>query len=358
VFWKRVSWVVRASLVLVSLAVPTWSQSLPIPDRGALRLVMPPEWKEVQRDTPSNLPPTLSLARTGTQRGSLQVTVFWSPKNEPEFVSLPQIRAFCLRGQTTIKGSTIEQELPLQTLTGNQGAGFFYDATDKDYKAPQGDPLPGEFPILTHGELGLGEFLLSFTIMSDAKQDAAVKEALAALQSAVVQRAVAGPSFTKVQGAGVEVELDLAGYEQKEGLKHHHEAYYQLGFFGAKGLNLSILVDDLNGMSLGDLEKAGIGQSQGSAKILPGGKVKSEAIEQPKGFLISYPGDLGAPQFQGYFQAQWYFETIHQGKWLELHFSKVMKLGDDLQPIHAEVERIVRSIQPAAPAPAASSPKA
>ena len=48
----------------------------------------------------------------------------------------------------------------------------------------------------------------------------------------------------------------------------------------------------------------------------------------------------------GYFQGQWYFETICQGKWLELHFSKVFKDGEDQRATHAEVMKIVQSIQP------------
>ncbi|NWJ41358.1 MAG: hypothetical protein HXX12_10345 [Geothrix sp.] len=339
----KTSHVMRAVALLVGVAPVITAQELPIPGRGTVSLVLPSEWKEVQRLTPKDLPPTLAFERAGTPRGSLQVTVLWSPRNEPDFTLPERLRGFCLAGQNAFKGQTVEQELPLKTLTGSQGAGFFYEATDKAYRAPAGPPPPGEFPILTHGELGLGRLMLSFTIMSDAKGDPAVAEALAAIQKAVFRPQVPAAA-TKIQGAGISLTADLEGFQQKMGEKHFHGAYYQVGYFTSEAwqLNLSVLVDDLNGKSLADLEKAGQGQSQGAVKLLPGGKVRSEPIDEPRGFLISYPSEF---PMKGYFMAQWYFETIHQGKWLELHFSKVLETGKELEPTHAEVLRIVRSIR-------------
>lgn len=331
----------RSVAVLAALAQPAFADDLPIPGRGTLTFNLPSAWREVRRITPKDLPPTIEFERGGSPRGSFQMTVLWSPKNDPSFTSSEKIREICLAGQAALKGGTVEQELPLHPLKGAQGAGFFYEATDRSYKAPAGNPPPGEFPVLTHGELGVGQLIMGFTIMSDAKGDPAVNEAMASVQKAVHQvGSTAGP-WTRIQGAGIEVLMDLNGFQKVEGEKRFHGSYYQLGFFIAKGLNLSLLVDELGGKSLADLEKAGIGQSK-TSKLAPGGKVRSEPIDQPKGFLISYPVVFpGEPLIMG----QWYFETIYQGKWLELHFSKVLEPGEDIQPAHAEVLRIVRSIQ-------------
>ncbi len=336
----------RASVVLISFAQPAISSELPVLDRGTFILTLPPEWKEVHREAPKDLPPTIAFERSGSPRGSLQVTVMWSPKDESDFASPEKVRGFCIAGQSAIKEGSVEQDLILKPISGSQGVGFFYDATDKDYKAPQGNPLPGQFPIITHGELGIDRLMMSFTIMSDAKGDIAVNEALAALQKATIKPSNSKASLTKVKGAGIELLMDLNSFVQKLGEEHFKGTYYRVGYFVSDrlALNLSILVDDLHGMSLPDLEKAGIGQSKGPSKLLPGGKVKSEQIDEPKGYLISYPGDMGATD-RGYFQAQWYFETIYQGKWLELHCSKVFKIGENVQPAHEDVLRLVRSIQ-------------
>jgi hypothetical protein len=338
------SLLLRATALLVVLAQPALAHDLPIPGRGTFTFTLPAEWKEVRRLSPRDLPPTIELERSGSLRGSLQMTVLWSPKNAPDFTSQDKVREICLAGQVSLKGGTMEQDLPLQPLKGAQGSGFFYEATDKTYQAPAGSRPPGEYPVLTHGELGVGQLIVGFTIMSDAKADLAVREALASVQKAILQPGVDAGLPTKVQGAGIELLVDLTGFKQELGLRNFHGAYYQLGFYASKalGLNLSILVDDLGGKSLADLEKAGIGQSKGTSKLLPGEKVRSEAVDQPKGFLISYPAEF---PMKGAFLAQWYFETIHQGKWLELHFSKVFRTGEDIQATHAEVARLVRTIQ-------------
>jgi hypothetical protein len=338
------SLLLRAAALLVALAQPVLAHDLPIPGRGVFTFTLPAEWKEVRRISPKDLPPTIEFERSGSLRGSLQMTVLWSPKNAPDFTSPEKVREICLASQVALKGGTVEQELPLQPLKGAEGSGFFYEATDKTYHAPAGSRPPGEFPVLTHGELGVGQLIVGFTIMSDAKDDPAVREALASIQKASLRPGLEAAPLTKVQGAGVELLMELAGFKQELGLRNFHGAYYQLGFFASETwkLNLSVLVDDLGGKSLADLEKAGIGQSKGTSKLLPGEKVRSEAVEQPKGFLISYPAEF---PMKGAFLAQWYFETIHQGKWLELHFSKVFRTGEDIQATHAEVARLVRTIQ-------------
>ena len=335
----------RATTILVALAQPALAHELPIPGRGTFTFALPAGWKEVRRISPKDLPPSIELERSGTLRGSLQMTVLWSPKNALDFTTPERVREICLAGQVALKGGTVEQELPLQPLKGAQGGGFFYEATDKSYQAPAGSRPPGEYPVLTHGELGVGQLIVGFTIMSDAKDDPAVREALAAVRSASLRPGLEAAPLTKVQGAGVELLVDLTGFKQELGLRQFHGAYYQLGFYASETLklNLSILVDDLGGKSLADLEKVGIGQSKGVSKLLPGEKVRSEPVDQPKGFLISYPAEF---PMKGAFLAQWYFETIHQGKWLELHFSKVFRTGDDIQATHAEVARLVRTIQP------------
>lgn len=345
---KVSSAVLRTSLGFMGCVPLLLAQGLPVPDRGTIVLTLPPAWKETQRKTPTNLPPTFTFERAGSPRGSLLVTLSWSPDAEADFTAPERIRAFCVAGQRAFKDETVEQDFPLKPLTGTQGVGFFYDATDKNYKSPQGNPVPGEFPVLTHGELGMGSLLVSFTVMTDAKGDASVLEALNAIQKATLQRAVPASQRTKVKGAGLELTLDLEGFTQRMGEKHFRGSYYQIGFYAsdAKKLNVSILVDDLHGMTLADLEKAGIAQSKGAAKLLAGANVVSEPVEHPKGWLISFPSELAPGQYKNYILQHWYFETIFQGRWLEFHVSKVFKLGEDVRAARAEVLKIVQSLQP------------
>ena len=172
-------------IIIALVTEGLWGQDLPIPPRGIYHLVPPPSWKEQNHQTPKDLPPSISLERVGALRGSLELTVIWHPKNDPAFTRPDNIRALVIAGQSAIRANAVEKEFPLQPIQGTAGQGFYYVATDRTYKLPaSGIPVPGEYPVLTHGELGLGTVVVSFTIFSDGKDDVAVKEALAAIRGA------------------------------------------------------------------------------------------------------------------------------------------------------------------------------
>lgn len=77
---------------------------------------------------------------------------------------------------------------------------FCFAATDRTYQRPaSGTPAPDEFPVLTRGVLAVRGEVLGFTVYSDAKDDAAVREALAALRGVTL----AGPSSPGKQIQGI-----------------------------------------------------------------------------------------------------------------------------------------------------------
>lgn len=189
-------------LVLLVVAVNWHGQlpvpPLPVPGHGEVHLVLPATWKEVRRELPVGRPPSMAVDRMGMARGSLELTVIWDPKGDPGFARPGNVRSLTLKGQVAVRGQSVEKDFPLLPILGTAGQGFYYVATDQTYKLPaSGVPVAGEYPILTHGELGLGTVVVSFTIFSDGKDDAAVKEALAALRGAVLVTEPRGPSEGK-----------------------------------------------------------------------------------------------------------------------------------------------------------------
>ncbi|HLO66569.1 MAG TPA: hypothetical protein VK188_06090 [Holophaga sp.] len=322
----------QAGLAAILLLAPALGAAeLRIPGRGPLRIPLPAAWREVPSEGAPV--PTLAFQRTGDLGGSLQVSLVQG--RDAAFTAPASIRALALNGQAPLKGGTVETELPLAPLAGVLGRGFWYAATDRAWKA--GDE---GWPVLTHGDLGRDGVLVSFTVLSAAKEDAAVKEAMAAVLAA---------SFppTRVEGAGLALAMDLSGFQQKLGHEHYRGAYHRLGFYTSEstGLIFSILVDDLGGRTLRDLEKAAASNARGEASLVPGGRIASEPVAAPAGVLVSWPANMGGAA-KGHFQTHWYFETIHQGRWLELHFSKVFKDGEDTSEAHQEVLRVVRSLEP------------
>ena len=298
-------------------------------------------------ETPAGAPPTIAFRRDGDVRGALLVSVLWNASDAPGFISAEELREVCLRALKPLEGGTVERDLPLQPLEGPQAKGVYFEATDKNYAAPAGKPRPDDYPVLVHGELMVGPAIAGFTILTDVKGNVAEVEALAALRAATFEPGGDPAPPAEIGGAGVSLRLDLGGFAKTEGEKHFRDAYYSLGLFvsAKSGLNLSILVDDKGDMELADLERAGVAQSRGYLKLRDGGKVESEAVDEPKGFLVGFPSEMSRADAAGHFLQQWYFETFHQGKWLELHFSKVSKDGEDLGPTKAEVLRIVRSLR-------------
>lgn len=179
-----------ATLLLIAAvqAAAAPADHLPIADKGTLILRLPAGWKEVGRNASPGLPPTFSFERAGPVRGALQLTVVWSARPDAAPLSEGELRQAALAGQAALKGQTVEDQLPLEPIAGADGKGFLYQATDKSSKGG-----PGDFPVLTHGELLLGKLVLSFTAFSDRKRDAAVQEALAAVQTATLAK-IAAPA--------------------------------------------------------------------------------------------------------------------------------------------------------------------
>ena len=159
---------------------------LAVPGRGSLSLHLPAGWKEVSRQTPRELPPSIAFERSGEPRGSLEFSVLWSPKKDPGFTSEANLRRLTLASQAVIHANAIEKGLPLVPLRGTQGQGFYFVATDRTYVKPKGAPVQGEYPVLTQGVLGVRNGVVNFTILSDSKDDVAVREALAALRRATI----------------------------------------------------------------------------------------------------------------------------------------------------------------------------
>jgi hypothetical protein len=164
---------------LLAVSPLTGLINLPVPNHGILHLSPPLGWKETSRETPIGKSPFLALERSGKVRGSLELSVRWSPSSDASFFTETNIRELVIRGQRSIRENAIEQDLPLTPIRGTNGNGFYYSVTDKTYKSIPGKPTPGEYPILTHGELGVGKLVLSFSILSDVKGDEAVQEGLA-----------------------------------------------------------------------------------------------------------------------------------------------------------------------------------
>lgn len=178
--WRR-----SALLLLLLGAVPLFAVDveLPVAGRGVLAFDLADGWREESRDLPENLPPTVTWERSGSVRGAFLLTAIWSPSGEASFGGEEFARGVVLRTRDKLLPSASESELLLSPIQGAQGNGFFFAATDRNYK-----PGPGQYRVVTSGALAAGDLLLVFTVLSDGKNDPAVQEALAAVSRASLKK--------------------------------------------------------------------------------------------------------------------------------------------------------------------------
>jgi hypothetical protein len=128
---------------------------------------------------------------------------------------------------------------------------------------------------------------------------------------------------TALEGGGVEVTVDLDGFKQDLGAGPMGKTYYRLGQFSLesasarsravrKPLVMSVLVDDV---------PPGVGMNDLRAHVLETQNPKPEvtATSAPPGFYFSYRQTIA----EGFTQWHLYFHTLHEGKWVELHFSSL-----------------------------------
>lgn len=158
------------------------------------------------------------------------------------------------------------------------------------------------------------------------------------LPMALAAALLAGP--TTLEASGVQVTLQLDGFRQDLGAGLLHDAYYRLGQFSiaskdAQPLVVSVLVDDVPAFV--DLERL-------RAHVLRDHDPKPDVVatSSPPGFWFTYRQRVA----EGLHQWHLYFHTLHEGKWIELHFSSVSSSPRiDAAPLEKLALEVIRSVR-------------
>jgi hypothetical protein len=162
----------------VALAGPEIAgREYPLPDHGSLQLQIPTSWRHDVRQPPDRLPPTITLRPAEGRQFEFLITPLWSPKSDKGFNRIDKVRALVDGDRRGLAPSAVEKELVLESIEGPEAHGYYFVATDKA-------PKPGEFEFVIRAGIGVGDLLLSATILSHEKGSEAVQEALSALRQA------------------------------------------------------------------------------------------------------------------------------------------------------------------------------
>ena len=161
----------------ISQAAESKPQSYPIPGHGALELTPPQEWRSNIQQPPGELPPSITLRPAAGEAFLVRITPLWNPGQEADVNSDAKIKEAAENVKIGIAPTAVEKELQLKQLKGPAAHGYYFTATDNA-------PRPGEFACMTSAVVGVGNLLLSVTILHQAKEADEVQKALEILQEA------------------------------------------------------------------------------------------------------------------------------------------------------------------------------
>ena len=150
----------------------------PIPGRGKLEMVVPADWYDDPRGPPGALPRVRFFDQLGPRPPfDMTVTIAWSSGKEPSFKDPARVRAFVAQSAEDVASAAVEKRLPLQEIKGENGIGYFFQATLQS-------PAQGGWPNLTQGAYVVGDLLLAFSIVTAEPKSPAVDQAMQMLRTA------------------------------------------------------------------------------------------------------------------------------------------------------------------------------
>jgi hypothetical protein len=160
-----------AALVLAARRPSVSVRAYDLPGHGRLEFSAPRSWKDEVGRPPGDLPPTIEFSPAAGSSFSIQVTPLFSPAGAPDFNRPETIRALLEEiGRKQLEAS-VEKEITLKEIKGHDAAGFYFTVTDRA-------PKPDEWTYLTAGAAGVGDLLVSFTILTNSLDSGELDQAL------------------------------------------------------------------------------------------------------------------------------------------------------------------------------------
>jgi hypothetical protein len=151
------------------------------PEYGKLTFRVPAEWKSMfERDAEKN---TETIIFTPLSRNSfkLMVSPLVSKGERIDFqnqdVAKKQVEQL---GSRLLSGAT-ESELRIAEVKGKYSTGYYFLLTDKA-------PKPGEWKYLVQGRIGVGMYLLHFTILTHTSNATEILQSIKMLSTAEYQK--------------------------------------------------------------------------------------------------------------------------------------------------------------------------
>ncbi|MBI2267478.1 MAG: hypothetical protein HYU64_20305 [Armatimonadetes bacterium] len=150
--------------------------SFSIPQHGELILSVPGSWKQ-SAGRPMGIFPTIVFSPPKGDAFEVSITPLWSPKNDPTFNRPEKVKNMIESDLRSMLSQAVEKDAKVQEFAGISGKGCYFLLTDKA-------PKPGEHPYAMRAGIGVGDLLLSVTILSRSKNSEGITATIKALQEA------------------------------------------------------------------------------------------------------------------------------------------------------------------------------
>ena len=308
-----------------------------VPRHGGLALMIPKGWKDTVKPVPQpDFPPTIELTTDG-KKFLVLITALPSRGGEPDFNSPAKLKTIAEGQGRQMLATAKEQTISVEELKGDKAVGYFWTLTDKA-------PDPGSFECVTTAFVGVGDLILSVTILHHEK-DAPERQAALDMLKAASQKAAVALTELRVAapGAGWELVMPIKGLTIVEEKENPARKMKQVTAEDAKsGLVVSIFMEP----SRKEGDSSTVRDVYwGRAKDSP---MRKENIKLDKvgdyatvDYLVP---DIGGQAIQ---QKNVNAYVVHEGVWIDVHLSKV-QFSDKDQPLFDEAVKGMRFAKPAA----------
>jgi hypothetical protein len=149
----------------------------PIPEHGTLELNVPAPWRSEVHKPQENMPPAIIFNPAKGNDFQVMIPVLWGKTGEQDFNSQNKVRTMAEKDGQKLLPIATETKIVLKEIKGVNNAGYYFSVTDKT-------PNPGEYRYMTRGAIGVGNLLLSVTILHRVRDSQSVQDALSILREA------------------------------------------------------------------------------------------------------------------------------------------------------------------------------
>jgi hypothetical protein len=185
---KKTAWVF-IMIAFIEAASSGTSQNMPtvkprsysIPRHGKLILNLPDSWKQHIDRSHKDLPSTIELTPNKGDEFIVLITPLYGAPASPDFNKPPGLKRLITGDLEQMLPSAVEKEIAIQEFKGVDSAGYYFFVTDKA-------PKPGDYPFAVRAIAGVGDLLLSVTVLCRTKDSAAITATVKALQEVRQER--------------------------------------------------------------------------------------------------------------------------------------------------------------------------